>query len=293
MLFLSDRIESLVGVPAAEFLADRVALSELFHPDDAEQVHCGVREGVSQRASFHLEYRLKHARGHWVWVEEYGVGVFDSAGELKFLEGAIFDISSRKELERERQTAFDEIARLKDELERERNYLRQEVREALHVGAIVGQSPHLLRVIEQIEAVAPTPSNVLILGESGVGKELVAREIHARSPRDKMPLVKVNCGGIHPNLFESEFFGHVKGSFSGAHRDHIGRFELAAGGTIFLDEVGEIPLELQSKLLRVLQEKEFERVGDETVRSVDVRVIAATNRDLEAEVKRGKFREDL
>jgi transcriptional regulator with GAF, ATPase, and Fis domain len=141
--------------------------------------------------------------------------------------------------------------------------------------------------------VAATDAGVLILGESGVGKELVARAIHQRSPRARKPLVKVNCGSIPHELFESEFFGHAKGSFTGAIRDRVGRFQLADGGTLFLDEVGEIPLDLQSKLLRVLQEGEFERVGDELTRRVNVRVVAATNRDLRDEVKAGRFRLDL
>jgi transcriptional regulator with GAF, ATPase, and Fis domain len=148
-------------------------------------------------------------------------------------------------------------------------------------------------MLAQVEAVAQTPANVLVLGESGVGKELVARAIHARSQRATGPLVKVNCASIPKELFESEFFGHVKGAFTGAHRDRVGRFQLADGGTIFLDEIGEIPPELQGKLLRVLQESEFERVGDDITHSVDVRIIAATNRDLEKLMLVGDFREDL
>ena len=148
-------------------------------------------------------------------------------------------------------------------------------------------------MLEQIDLVASTNANVLILGESGTGKELVARAIHQRSQRRDRPLVKVNCASIPKELFESEFFGHTKGAFTGALRDRIGRFQLADGGTIFLDEIGEIPLDLQSKLLRVLQEREFERVGEETSRRVDVRIVAATNRDLEAESRAGRFREDL
>jgi transcriptional regulator with GAF, ATPase, and Fis domain len=148
-------------------------------------------------------------------------------------------------------------------------------------------------MLVRVEAVAQTSASVLILGESGVGKELVAHVIHARSPRSQGPLVKVNCASIPHELFESEFFGHVKGAFTGAHRDRVGRFQLADGGTIFLDEVGEIPLDLQSKLLRVLQESEYERVGDDRTHTVDVRVIAATNRDLEQAVADGRFREDL
>ena len=163
----------------------------------------------------------------------------------------------------------------------------------MNYGRIIGESPALKQMLVRLEAVAQTSASVLIEGESGVGKELVAHAIHARSPRSQGPLVKVNCASIPHELFESEFFGHVKGAFTGAHRDRVGRFQLADGGTIFLDEVGEIPLDLQSKLLRVLQESEYERVGDDRTHTVDVRVIAATNRDLEKAVADGRFREDL
>lgn len=158
---------------------------------------------------------------------------------------------------------------------------------------IVGESPALQRVLSLVRAVAPTKASVLIQGESGTGKELIARAVHAQSERAARPLVKVNCASIPTELFESEFFGHVKGAFTGAHRNRIGRFELADGGTLFLDEVGEIPLEMQAKLLRVLQEGEFERVGDDRTLSADVRVIAASNRDLAEEVAEGRFRSDL
>jgi transcriptional regulator with GAF, ATPase, and Fis domain len=163
----------------------------------------------------------------------------------------------------------------------------------MNFGRIIGESAALKQMLVRLEAVAQTSASVLILGESGVGKELVAHVIHARSPRSQGPLVKVNCASIPHELFESEFFGHVKGAFTGAHRDRVGRFQLADGGTIFLDEVGEIPLDLQSKLLRVLQESEYERVGDDRTHTVDVRVVAATNRDLEQAVADGRFREDL
>jgi transcriptional regulator with GAF, ATPase, and Fis domain len=189
--------------------------------------------------------------------------------------------------------AFDELALLRQQLEMERDYLREEVKEALAFGTIVGESPALRTVLHQIELVAPTDATVLILGESGTGKELVASAIHERSSRRERALVRVNCAAISPDLFESEFFGHVKGAFTGALRDRIGRFEQAAGGTLFLDEVGEIPLGLQGKLLRVLQDGRFERVGDDRTRQVDVRVIAATNRDLRRDVEAGGFRQDL
>jgi transcriptional regulator with GAF, ATPase, and Fis domain len=158
---------------------------------------------------------------------------------------------------------------------------------------IIGSSPALRYALQQIELVAPTEATVLLLGESGTGKELFARALHARSSRRDRPLVTVSAGAIPRELFESEFMGHARGAFTGAIKDRVGRFELADEGTLFLDEVGEIPLELQSKLLRVLQEHEFERVGDCRTKSVDFRLIAATNRDLRTEASEGRFREDL
>ena len=188
--------------------------------------------------------------------------------------------------------ALRQIEQLKEQLELENTYLREDVRSDAPDG-IIGGSPALRNVIEQVAIVAPTTATVLIQGESGTGKELVARAIHDRSPRRQRALISVNCASIPRELFESEFFGHVKGAFTGALRDRAGRFQAADSGTLFLDEVGEIPLDLQGKLLRVLQEGRFERVGDETTRSVDVRVIAATNRDLQQEVASGHFRRDL
>jgi len=189
--------------------------------------------------------------------------------------------------------AFAEIEALHKRLELENEYLREEVTGAGAFGELIGQGPALEAVARQIDLVAPTDSAVLILGESGTGKELVAREIHCRSKRSSRPLIKVNCAAVPRELYESEFFGHVKGAFTGALRDRVGRFELADGGTLFLDEVGEIPLELQAKLLRILQEGELERVGEERTRRVNVRLVAATNRDLRAEAEAGRFRQDL
>jgi len=189
--------------------------------------------------------------------------------------------------------AFEEVDRLREQLELERDYLREEIKVVRSFSEIVGDSQAIRHVGEQIEVVAPTEATVLIEGESGTGKELVATALHDSSPRAERPLVRVNCASIPHELFESEFFGHMKGSFTGAVRDRAGRFQVADGGTLFLDEVGEIPLDLQSKLLRALQEGKFSRVGDDSERTVDVRVIAATNRDLGEEVRAGRFREDL
>jgi transcriptional regulator with GAF, ATPase, and Fis domain len=189
--------------------------------------------------------------------------------------------------------AFEEIDRLREQLEQENAYLREEVKTVLDFSDIVGVSPRLEKVLRQVELVAPTDTSVLVTGESGTGKELIASAIHERSDRSSNPLIRVNCAAVPAELFESEFFGHVKGSFTGAHRDRVGRFELADGGTLFLDEVGEIPLALQSKLLRVVQEGRFERVGEERTRRANVRIVAATNRDLKHEAAEGRFRQDL
>ncbi len=214
------------------------------------------------------------------------------------------EITKRKKAEAAIRNAHDEleklvaertkeIRRLKDRLQAENIFLKQELATSHAYGTIIGDSHPIKTVISQIELVAPTDANVLIHGESGTGKELVAREIHKHSSRNEKPLIKVNCATIPKELYESEFFGHVKGSFTGAVKDRIGRFEAADGGTIFLDEVGEIPFDLQSKLLRILQEGEYERLGEDKTRKVDVRIIAATNKDLQREVTDKRFRDDL
>ncbi|MEE3098275.1 MAG: sigma 54-interacting transcriptional regulator, partial [Pseudomonadota bacterium] len=203
------------------------------------------------------------------------------------------DITERKESERRLREALAENDRLKQRLEMENEYLLEEIREHRNHHEIIGASRPIAEVLRQVDLVAPTGANVLITGESGTGKELVAQAIHMDSPRAARPMIRVNCAAIPRELFESEFFGHARGAFTGALRDRVGRFELADGGTLFLDEVGEIPLELQGKLLRVLQDQRFERVGEDRTRATDVRIIAATNRDLAAEVARGRFREDL
>ena len=189
--------------------------------------------------------------------------------------------------------AFSELDRLRQQLESHNAYLKEEVDSALSFGRIVGRSRSLRHVLQQVDDVASTDATVLISGESGTGKELLAREIHERSRRSQQPFVRVNCSAIPREMFESEFFGHVRGAFTGALRDRPGRFQIANGGTIFLDEIGDLPLELQPKLLRVLQEGEYERVGEDVTRKVDVRVIAATNQNLAEEVRARRFREDL
>ena len=271
ILYANSRVECLTGRTRAEMLG---AIShELLTPKSEWPA---MRRRLKERlAGKEDTYELEHVRSdggrHWVSVR--AMPYRNARGDIVGTIGLMSCIKERKSLEFENE------------------YLQEELRG--NYSAIVGDSPALKKVLSQIEMVAPTNANVLILGASGTGKELVARAIHDRSPRKAAALVRVNCASVPRELFESEFFGHVRGAFTGALRDRIGRFELADGGTLFLDEVGEIPLELQGKLLRVLQEGNFERVGEERTRTVDVRLIAATNRNLKQEVQRGRFREDL
>lgn len=216
------------------------------------------------------------------------VGAYSDA-DVAFLQ----EVAGQVAVAVENMTAYEEIATLKARLERENAYLQEEIHREHDFAQMVGTSEALLAVVRRVERVAPTDATVLVTGETGTGKELIARAIHHASARRTRPLVKVNCSAISAGLVESEFFGHVKGAFTGALERRIGRFQLADGGTIFLDEVGELPVETQVKLLRVLQEHEFEPVGSSQTMSVDVRVIAATNRDLQAAVDAGRFRADL
>lgn len=244
--------------------------------------------------------QVHHVDGEVFWNSdgkpipvEYTSTPILSGGSLLGAVIVFRDVSERRQAEQQRETDYQEINQLKEQLQQERDYLRDEINIQSNFAEIIGESEPLKRTLSQIEAVAGTTASVLVLGESGVGKEMIARAIHKHSPRAEQALVKVNCASVPKELFESEFFGHVRGSFTGAHRDRVGRLELANGGTLFLDEVGEIPLDQQGKLLRALQEQEFERVGEERTTSVDVRIVAATNRDLVEEVRAGRFREDL
>ena len=276
--------EEVLGRPITDFMSE----------DDRRKYTDGKLQALIAGGDFtNLERQMVTRDGRVLDLLVSAISRRDEHGKVDRMLVAAKDVTERNRVERELRRALAENARLREELERERDYLREEVSVSMNFGRIVGTSQALRRMLKRVEAVAETPASVLVMGESGVGKELVARAIHARSSRASGPLVKVNCASIPKELFESEFFGHVKGAFTGAHRDRIGRFQLADGGTIFLDEIGEIPLELQGKLLRVLQESEFERVGDDITRSVDVRVIAATNRNLEKLIVEGKFREDL
>ena len=239
-------------------------------------------DGQTPVASFSLD----QVRTERTWTR-------DLVRRLQIVGKVLLNVLLKKRSEEVLQQAFLEINKLKNQLENERNYLREEIQLEHDFENIIGQSQVLQYAIYKIMQVAQTDTTALILGETGTGKELLARAIHNKSYRNGFPLIKVSCASLPSNLIESELFGHEKGAFTGAHSLRKGRFEIAQGATLFLDEVGELPFETQSKLLRVLQEGEFERMGSSHTIKVDVRIIAATNRNLEEEVKTGRFRKDL
>src|SRR5688572_10658924 len=267
--------------------------TQSIHPEDSEHCLETYAGNFDQQRPVEMEYRLRRSDGEYRWVYDSGIPRFSADGSFLGYIGSCIDISQRKESEVALKQANDELQQLKNQLEAENIYLQQELQLDEKFGEIVGQSDAIKYVLFKITQVAPTDTTVLITGETGTGKELVARAIHGASSRKDRPLIKVNCGALSPSLIESELFGHEKGSFTGAVGRKQGRFELANGGTIFLDEIGELPLELQVKLLRVIQENELERLGGGKTIKVDVRIIAATNRNLKLEVEQGTFREDL
>ncbi|MBI1842452.1 MAG: sigma 54-interacting transcriptional regulator, partial [Verrucomicrobia bacterium] len=271
VLYVNSRIECLTGRPRSELIG-AVSYELLSAKEEWPAMRRRLKERLAgKEESYEHEHIRKDGERHWVAVR--ALPYRNARGDIVGTIGLLSCIKKRKTLEFENE------------------YLQEELRG--NYPAILGDSAALKKVLAQIEMVAPTNASVLVLGESGSGKELVARAIHDRSPRKDSALVRVNCASVPRELFESEFFGHVRGAFTGAVKDRVGRFQLAHGGTLFLDEMGEVPLELQSKLLRVLQEGQFEKVGEDRTSTVDVRIIAATNRDLEEEVKAGRFRQDL
>jgi formate hydrogenlyase transcriptional activator len=268
-----------------EFLGKKQA--DILPPDLAAKFAYSFAKVLQTEEPVLIEYSMSLSEG----LRTFEASMVRCNGE-KIL-AIVRDITRRKEVEESLKTALAEVQRLKDQLHQENIYLKQEIRDASNFGEIIGQSVALRRVLSQAEQVAPLDTTVSIFGETGTGKELLAHAIHKLSPRKNHTLIKVNCAALPGTLIESELFGHEKGAFTGADSRRPGRFEIAHGGTLFLDEVGELPLDLQSKLLRVLEEGEFERVGGSHTLKVDVRVIAATNRNLEEAVRKGEFRSDL
>jgi chemotaxis protein methyltransferase CheR len=292
-VFYSDRFREILGYSSEEFPGTIDSFRNRLHPEDAEAIWAAIERHFQERVPYKVEYRLRTKSGDYLWFLARGQAIWNTQGKAVRMSGSIQDITERKQAELNLQVALSEIKELKEKLEVERAYLQEEIKLEYNYENIIGQSDGLKYVLYKVEQIAPSDTTVLVLGETGTGKELVARAIHGLSTRKDRALVKVNCATLPSNLIESELFGHEKGAFTGAHARQLGRFEVANGATLFLDEIGELPLELQPKLLRVIQDGEFERLGSSGTIKVDARVIAASNRNLEEEVRRGRFREDL
>src|SRR5580700_11049391 len=263
------------------------------HPEDRPEVEQAYAATLLRKTGFELEFRIVLPDGTIKNIRSIGHPILDERGDVVEFVGASIDVTEHYRARADLEKAFEEIKRLRDQVHDENVVLREEIDQAFMFEEIVGTSSALQEVLSRAAKVAPTDSSVLVSGETGTGKELIARAIHKRSRRSQRAFVSVNCAALAPSLISSELFGHEKGAFTGAMQRRLGRFELANGGTIFLDEIGEVPLDTQVALLRVLQEREFERVGGTQPVKIDVRVIAATNRDLEAAVANGTFRPDL
>ena len=273
--------------------------NELYHKSGTEFIHEADRERAieiiakifTEKKEQTIDYNLVSKSG--VILPYIGSGTYAVMNGQEYFIGMAINIRKQKDAEEILKTKIDEINILKNQLEAENIYLRKEIKSKHDFDDIIGESEPLMHTLYRIEQVASMDTTVLLEGETGTGKELFAMAIHNRSSRCDKPLIKVNCASLPASLIESELFGHEKGAFTGAIQKQIGRFELANGGTIFLDEIGEIPIELQSKLLRVIQEGEFERLGNPKTIKVDVRIISATNRNLEEQIRHKQFRKDL
>jgi len=294
--FANPAAVQLTGYPQEALIGHSLHELHLYARWDGSPYHfieTGIYQTLKQGVAKHSDSDVFWRQAGDHFAASWSCTPIRRDGEIQGAVLAFRDITQRKRQEHQLRDALAEVERLRDRLQAENAYLQAEVKTEGRFDSIVGQSPALKAVLDQIDQVAPTNSSVLIIGESGTGKEALARAIHDLSARRDRPLIKVNCGAITPSLIESELFGHEKGAFTGANRQRQGHFELADGGTIFLDEIGELPLDAQVKLLRVLQEHEISRLGSESAIKVDVRVIAATNRDLVEMVENGDFRMDL
>lgn len=291
--YVSPSCERISGYTAKQFMSYPQLFRDIIVPEDRDIWDRYVENSVVNMKQEELEFRILRNDGTIRWIEHVCQPVIGETNELLGYRTSNRDITKRKLNENELRQALFKIKEYQKQLEAESVYLREEMKLSINHDDIIGSSNAIKYVFFKIEQIASTDTSVLLLGETGTGKELFARAIHNTSPRKDRPLIRINCATLPTNLIESELFGHERGAFTSAHDRQIGRFELADNATIFLDEIGELPLELQSKLLRVLQEGEFERLGGAETIKVDVRVIAATNRDLEEDVKNGLFRKDL
>jgi PAS domain S-box-containing protein len=295
VLYVSPSFQRIWGWPLEDLYRDPHLWENVIYPEDRERVRTKFSQWLSGEAEgyYDVEYRIVRPDGITRWVHDRGVLSLDEARRPSRINGISADITDRKRAESDLQNALHEIKKLKDHLYEENVALREEIDKASMFEEIVGESPALQTVLARVAKVAPVDSTVLITGETGTGKELIARAIHKRSRRAAGAFVSVNCAAVPPSLIASELFGHEKGAFTGAMQRRLGRFELAEGGTLFLDEIGELLPETQIALLRVLQEREFERVGGSRPIRANVRVITATNRNLQDSIDAGQFRSDL
>jgi PAS domain S-box-containing protein len=291
--YVSPSCERISGYRLRDFIDNPPLIKEIVVPEDRDLWDRHYHDSRQELKPREIQFRIQRRDGQIRWIEHNCQPVTDHQGRLQGFRVSNRDITSRKHGEINLRMAYTEIEQLKNQLEAETAYLQEEIKLAHNFESIVGNSAALKYVLYKAEQVASADTTVLVLGETGTGKELVARAIHNNSPRRVRPLVKVNCTTLPSHLIESELFGHERGAFTGANTRQLGRFEVADGTSIFLDEIGELPLDLQTKLLRVLDHGEFERLGSSSTIKVDVRVIAATNRDLEKEVRKGRFRRDL
>ncbi len=289
----SDRFVELLGYAASEVDQTLAFFRGILHPEDAATVWDVLNQHLERGDPCDVSCRLRIKKGEYRWFRMRGQTQRDDKGRPTWMAGSIQDVHREKTAETELRAALEQVERLTERLRAENVYLQQEITQSLGFDEIVGESQPLRSVLAQVEHVAGTDASVLLLGETGTGKEILARAIHDRSKRRERPLVKVNLAALPSSLIESELFGHMKGSFTGAIGNKVGRFQLADGGTLFLDEIGELDPELQTKLLRVLQEGEFEPIGSTETRNVNVRIVAATNRDLRRAMEQGDFRPDL
>jgi PAS domain S-box-containing protein len=294
-LFWSEETYRVFGFEPGEIKPTTAVFYERVHPEDLPLLQERAQLEATQKGRIDSggDFRVILPDGKIRYIHSGAHPVTDESGEIVEVVGTAVDVTEQQEAKMALENAFEQIKALKDQLYNENIALREEIDRSSMFEEIVGESPALQAVLAHVVKVAPTDSTVLITGETGTGKELIARAIHKRSHRAARAFVSVNCAAIPPSLIASELFGHEKGAFTGAMQRRLGRFELAEGGTIFLDEIGELPPDVQIALLRVVQEREFERVGGEKVLRADVRVIAATNRDLQAAIDAGSFRSDL
>ncbi len=292
--YISANVEFVIGYKPEDVIDGPLQnWYDQVHADDRQAAYNKFKKILKGETQEYLvEYRFKHREGHWIWLQDGGT-MFREMDGMWSVFGVFSDISARKEAEWQLQKAFADVNRLKSRLEMENIYLKEEILLEHNFEEFIFAGDRLRDVLAKIEQVSPVDTSVLITGETGTGKELVARSIHELSKRKKRPMIKLNCGAIPKELVETELFGHEKGAFTGAMEKRLGKFELANGSTIFLDEIGEMPLEMQVKLLRVLQNGEFERIGGNERIKVDVRVVAASNLDLKNEIESGRFRKDL